>query len=254
MKHVYKVVLVIAILSISLTACVGQNLPTHATVAAASAVTAESAPAASARTIHVTGTGLVDTAPDIATINIGIHTENENASSAVSENNNKVQGLMDILKAAGVDSIDMQTSNFSIWQNQKYNYDGTTSGSTYMVDNTVYVTVRDLNSLGQTLDAAVQAGANNINSIQFDVADDSEFMSQARATAVKNANNIAQELAVASGVELGEIVSISYVSDSYPVAYYGARGMGGGGAEASVPISTGQISLQATVDITYTIK
>jgi len=254
MKHLYKVVFVLAILAISLTACVGQTAPTQQSVLAASlpATTAETTTVS--RTIHVSGNGLIDAAPDIATINIGIHTEYENASTAVSENNRMVQNLMETLKASGIEQIDMQTSNFSIWQNQKYNYDGTTAGSTYMVDNTVYVTVRDLNNLGKTLDSAVQAGANNINGIQFSVADDSAFMAQARALAVTNAQTIAQELAAAAGVELGEIESISYVSNTYPVAYYGARGMGGGGAESTVPITAGQVSLQATVDITYTIK
>lgn len=250
MKQQIKMLLVITILAISLTACATQALPAQMSVVASDG----SGSVTPSRTIHVSGNGLVDTAPDIATINIGIHTENENASTAVSENNSMVQGLMDTLKAAGIDPIDMQTSNFSIWQNQKYNYDGTTSGSTYMVDNTVYVTVRDLNTLGETLDAAVQAGANNINSIQFSVANDTELMTQARQLAVENAQNIAQELASASGVELGEIETITYFTNSYPVAYYGARGMGGGGGESAVPITTGQVSLQATVEITYRIK
>lgn len=255
MKHLSKLVLVLSILAIVLTACVGQELPVQQSVAAASSSTPPLSASTASRTIHISGIGVVDTAPDIATINIGIHTEHENASTAVSENNRMVQNLMETLNAAGIEQIDMQTSNFSIWQNQIYNYDGTTSESTYHVDNTVFVTVRDLDSLGETLDSAVQAGANNINSIQFSVSDDSELLAQARALAVSNAQSIAQELAAASGVELGEIESISYISNAYPIAYYGPYwGMGGGGGESAVPITTGQVSVQATVDITYTIR
>ena len=34
-----------------------------------------------------------------------------------------------------------------------------------MVDNTVYITVRELDGLGDLLDSAISAGANTINSM-----------------------------------------------------------------------------------------
>ncbi|HWS23685.1 MAG TPA: SIMPL domain-containing protein [Anaerolineales bacterium] len=247
MKQIFKVIPLLIVAAIALTACGTTVLPEQ--MAIGNVQTEQSA-----KTIRVSAGGSVNAAPDVAYIYIGIHTENENAATAVSENNTKVQKLMETLKTAGVAEVDMQTSNFSIWQNQQYNYDGSSSGSVYMVDNTVYVTVRNLDSLGDTLNSAVQAGANNINSIQFGLADNSTKTSEARSLAVVNATKIAQELAAASGVELGEIESISYYSNEYPVTFYGAGGMGGGGAESSVPITTGQISVQATVEITFRIK
>lgn len=254
MKTTFKIFASLIVLSLALTACGTQVMPQAEAVSAAPISAGSVAADPQTRTIQVTGAGLVNTVPDVAYINIGIHTEDENASTAVSENNRMVQNLMATLKAAGVQEIDMQTSNFSIWQNQKYDYSGVSTGSTYMVDNTVYVTVRDLDSLGDTLDSAVQAGANNINSIQFSVADDSALKTEARGLAVENAKKIAQELASAAGVELGEIISMSYYSTASPMIYYGARGMGGGGGESSVPITTGQISIDTSVDITFSIK
>lgn len=247
MKQFIKVAPILILIAITLSACGTSVLPEQM------AIGNLQAPETS-QTIRVSAGGSVNAAPDVAYIYIGIHTENENAATAVSENNTKVQKLMETLRSAGVAEVDMQTSNFSIWQSQQYSYDNTISGSVYMVDNTVYVTVRDLGSLGDTLNAAVQAGANNINSIQFGLADNSAKTSEARTLAVQNATKIAQELAMAAGVELGEIENISYYSNEYPITYYGAGGMGGGGAESSVPITTGQISVQATVEITFKIK
>ena len=213
-------------------------------------------PAPPVRTMNVSGSGQVYLAPDIAYINIGVHTEKPAAADAVAENKNQTQKVIDTLKGAGVDPKDISTTNFSIWSNTQYSPDGQPTGTTYVVDNTVSVTVRKLDSLGDLLDAAVTSGANNINSIQFDVADKTEALKEARAQAVKVAETQAQELADTAGVTLGDIQNISF-NDTLPVPYSNTFGKGGGGAvaeAAAVPIQPGQLTLTVTVSMTYEIK
>ncbi len=207
------------------------------------------------RTLTVSGSGKVSLKPDIATINVGVHSENIQAAQAVADNNASTKQLIDALKAAGVDANDIQTSNFSIWQNNSASPDGKTTLSNYAVDNTVLLTVRNLDQLGSLLDAAVKAGANNINSIQFDLADKTKAMSQARAEAVKTAKTQADELASAAGVQLGNIQSIQY-ADSTPFPMLSAKGLGGGGSVANmnVPITPGQMDITVSVTIAYEIK
>src|SRR5512146_1628283 len=92
------------------------------------------------RTLNVSGTGLVYLTPDIAYINIGVHTEMPTASEAVTANTTQTQQVVDALKAAGVDAKDIRTSNFSIWPNTQYDPQTNAKlGTTYVVDNTVYV-------------------------------------------------------------------------------------------------------------------
>jgi uncharacterized protein YggE len=206
--------------------------------------------------LTVAGAGQVVLKPDIAYINIGVHTEDPSAADAVAKNNADTQKLIDALKAQGVVADDLRTANFSIWTNTPYNTDGQPGEPVYVVDNTVYVTVRDLAGLGDLLDAAVRAGANNINSIQFDVADKSQAMSAARKSAVEAAEKQAKELAAAAGVSLGAIQTISYY-DSAPYPVFEGKDMGasGGGAmDVSVPINPGQMQLSVTVTISYEIK
>ena len=213
--------------------------------------------AAQPRTLNVSGNGTVYLTPDIAYITIGVHTEDPNLATGVSNNNTQAQGLVDALKNAGIAAKDIQTSNFSVYYNSSQSIDKTTgqpiTGGYYAVDNTVNVTVRDLSHLGSLLNTAVGAGANNINSITFDVADKTAAMEQARQKAMANANSLASELAKTAGVNLGEIQAISY-SDNSPQPYYG---MGGGGAaapNASVPIQPGQTQISVTVSVTYALK
>jgi uncharacterized protein len=210
----------------------------------------------SVRLLTISGTGQVMLKPDIAYIYVGVHTEKPSAAEAVAENNASTQKLIDALKAAGVDAKDIQTQNFSIYQNSQYGPDGKLTNTNYAVDNTVYLTVRKLDSLGDLLDTAVKAGANNVNSIQFDVADKTKALSQARAEAVKTAKAQAGELADAAGITLGDIQSIQYF-DVTPTPYFQGKGMGGGGAVAAdvtVPINPGQMQVSATVTIAYEIK
>jgi uncharacterized protein len=210
---------------------------------------------AATRNLTVTGAGQVSLKPDIAYIYIGIHTEDPSAADAVAKNNVDSQKLIEALKEQGVAADDLRTTNFSIWTNTPYNMDGQPGEPVYVVDNTVYVTVRDLAGLGDLLDVAVQAGANNISSIQFDVADKSQAMSEARKSAVEAARKQAEELAAAAGLSLGKIQTISYY-DSMPYPVFDGKGIGGGaeGAAMSVPINPGTMQLTATVTISYEIK
>jgi uncharacterized protein YggE len=208
------------------------------------------------RTLSVSGTGTANLTPDIAYVNIGVHTEKSTASEAVAENNTQTQKVINSLTDFGIDPKDIRTINFSIYPMDKYDplTNQPTGEKTYAVDNTVYVTVRDLDTLGDLLDTVVQAGANTVSSVQFDVADKDKALAPARDAAVKDANAKAQELASSAGVQLGELITVSYQdSPVYPV--YDARGAGGAAVQAAaVPIQPGQLTFTVTVNETYGIK
>ena len=152
----YFIIVTLMLMGLVLSAC------------AADTASAQSAPNAQVRTLVVAGQGKSYLTPDIATINIGVHTEGTEVAEAVSRNTAQATKVADALKAAGIDPKDVQTSNFNIYPQQQFGPNGETVSSKYVVDNTVYVTVRDLNQLGALLDAAIKAGANQINGIQFD--------------------------------------------------------------------------------------
>ena len=234
-------IVAVLVLSVLLSACGG---PTTINQAAQPPV----------RSVSVSGLGEVSLSPDVAFIYLGVHTEDASASTAVAANNVQTQEVIEALQNFGIDTKDIRTTNFSIWPSQNYSPEGLPLDIRYVVDNTVYVTVRDLDNLGELLDVVISAGVNTVNSIQFDVADKKEALREARADAVKNAQAQARELADAAGVELGEIQSISYY-DSVPYPMFDGKGGGGGGAaEAAVPIQPGQLTLSVTVSITYAIK
>jgi len=206
------------------------------------------------RTLNVTGTGEVYLTPDVAYVSIGVRSEGKDAAKAVAENNAKSDAVVKALTDAGVDAKDIQTNNFNIYPQQQYDDQGNVTDTTYIVENTVRVVVRDLETIGDLLNAAVEAGANSIYGVQFDVADDEQARSEARQAAVEDAQKQAEELAEAAGVGLGRVQSISTYGGQPIPLYEGKGGAGPVMAEAQVPISPGQLMLTVEVNVVYEIR
>lgn len=225
----------------------------------AETVIAQAAETAPLRTVSVTGNGQVFLVPDVAYVYIGVHSQSENVTEALSQNTEQGKAVSDALKKLGVEAKDIQTTSFNIYPQQQYEPNsGKVTSTIYMIDNTVYVTVRDLEKLGELLDAVVRSGANSINGINFDVVDKETAMSEARGLAISNARKQAEELAKASGVTLGDVQMITTSSAGTAFtpkeSYYGMGGGGGMAASAPVPVSQGQLVLTVDVALMYLIK
>lgn len=204
------------------------------------------------RTLTVNGTGVVDVTPDLARIAIGVQTEGPEAAAAVSENSAQAQAIIAALADFGIAEEDIRTSSFNVFPRQERDSEGNLTGITYVVQNTVQVTVRELDQFGEVLDAAVQAGANNISDIQFDVADRSALNAKALAAAVEDARARAEILADAAGVELVQVLSLDSFGSS-PV--FAAQRVSLEFAEAAdIPIAPGQIQITVDVNVRYEIQ
>jgi uncharacterized protein len=222
-------------------------------LAACQAAPAAANPYYPTRQLMAAGQGKVYLTPDIAYISLGVHSQSENVSDSLKENNAKAQSIAEALKAQGIDPKDIQTSSFNITPQQQFGPQGESTGQVlYMVDNIVNVTVRDLTKLGSLLDVVVTSGANSVNNIQFDVQNKEEAAVQARKIAIDNAKKQAVDIAKEAGIELGQIASVNVSSGPVPVPMF--EGKGGAAVNASVPISAGQMVITVDANITYDIK
>lgn len=202
--------------------------------------------------INVTGTGKVYIVPDIANVYVGVRSEEEEVAAALSSNNEKAKSIAEALAKAGVAKEDIQTTAFNVYPMQNYNPDGTPGITKYVVENTVYVKVRDLNKLGTILDEVVRAGANTINGISFDVTDRAKAEAEARKAAVEDAQARAKELADLAGVKLGKLLNIGiYNSGGVQPIYEKGGGMAMTGSD--VPVAAGQMLIQVDANASYEI-
>lgn len=205
------------------------------------------------RTLSSSGTGEVYLVPDVAYVYVGVRAEADEVSTALSDNNVQANAVAQAVKDMGVEAKDIQTTSFNVYPMQDYAPDGTISRKYYVVENTVYITVRDLNKLGNLLDSVVTSGANTINGITFDVQDKEAAIAQARDLAIQNAIAEAEAIAQTSGVKLGELQYVSVYTNNNPTTVYDAKG-GTMASSSSVPVSAGQMVITANASMTYEIK
>ncbi len=222
---------------------------------AAPIVSAQSPANPPSRTISVTGSGQAYGAPDIAVAQIGVQSRNPDPAAALSDANAKMTAILAALKELGVADKDIQTSNFSVSAQQEVDpQTGQAKGTiTYVVDNTVSITMRDLTKVGQMLGNVVAAGANNIYGVSYTVADESKLQAEARDMAMADAKARADQLAKAAGVTLDQPMTISEES-SGPQPFMAASLAKGAVAAPSVPVASGQIQVNIQVNVTYLLK
>jgi uncharacterized protein YggE len=213
-------------------------------------ITVTSAP--TIRTITAAGNGKVYLVPDVAYIYVGVRVDADEVSDALNKNSAQAQAVADAVKAFGVDAKDIQTASFNVYPMSDYGMDGQISRKYFVVENTVYITVRDLSKLGSLLDAVVRSGANTINSISFDVIDKDAAMAEARDMAIAKAKAEAEAIAKASGVTLGALQTVNVYANNGGISIYDAKG-GAGAMSSQVPVSAGQIVITADANVTYEI-
>jgi uncharacterized protein YggE len=167
------------------------------------------------------------------------------------ESSNKMTAVIAKLKELGVVDADIQTSNFNISPQRNVGPNGSGEITGYQVTNSVMVTIRDLSTVGDILDQAIQAGANDISGVSFGFSDPAKLQLQALDQAVADAQAQADALAKSSGVQRGEVLSISEVVSPNPVPVMGFAAQA---ERAAVPIQPGSSEVHAQVQIVYAIR
>jgi hypothetical protein len=207
------------------------------------------------RTVSVSGSGTVSAPPDEVVLRLGVETMAETASEALSQNSEQMEAVIAALTEAGEPQENVQTQTVQL--RPRYETPQRETGPAeerelvgYVASNIVEARTSDLEAVGRLLDEAVQAGANRVEGIRFEVSDPGELLDQAREAAWQDAENKAQQLATLAGVELGEVLSINE-STTAP------RPVGLGGAverEAAVPIEPGTEDIQVDLQVTWSLR
>ena len=201
--------------------------------------------------LRVEGEGKVTTAPDMATIVLGVETRSASAAEAVSENAILMNQTIKALLEAGINESQMQTSRFSLTtmpQDEPLSSYAKQEPPVFLATNQVTVRLEDTEDVGGVLDAAVSAGSNSIQEVKFDLKDPTPQNDEAMTLAIKDAQRKAQVAASAAGLELGRIMEMTvgygYVVEASRSYSY---------AMAATPIQPGEMEVSASVNLVYEI-
>jgi len=199
-------------------------------------------------TISISGQGKVYTKPDIAEMNLFVVTQGVSVSDVQDENTDKMNDVVSFLKDFGIEDKNIKTIAYRIYP--RYNYEDRKIPEIvgYEITQTLEIKVKEMDSIGDILDQAVDHGINQVSSLRFSVEDDEEFKMQAKALAIADAKEKAEELAKELGVKLIKISGYSEGA-SYDYRVYSEAGIGGGSPE----IPTGENEISANIVLIYEI-
>lgn len=206
-------------------------------------------------TLSISAEGSVNKAPDIAFLNAGVQSQGETAQAAMSANSEAMNGVFAALEAAKVDDRDMQTSNFSV--QPQYDYSARRDGQPprltgYQASNQLTVKVRDLDTLGEVMDAMVGAGGNTFSGLTFALNDDRAAKNEAREIAMNEAIARAELYAASSGYEVARVVTISESGGFAPRPM--ARMAEARSMDQSTPIASGEVGYAVTVNVVFELR
>ncbi|MBW2969813.1 SIMPL domain-containing protein [Candidatus Woesearchaeota archaeon] len=208
--------------------------------------------------ISVQGSSEFDVAPDLAKIRFRILTQSATAQDAQLRNREIGANVASALKQAGVRDNEIETTDYRIEKIQEWDPKlERMVDKGYRATNAFVVTTKDLQKVGSLLDVGVQAGANNVDSINFELSDDKqkEAKTEALRKATKSAREKADALADGAGVRIGKVLSLSESSYfAMPSARYDVMAMKaemGGAPETE--ISPQSVRVSAQVSVSYEI-
>lgn len=202
--------------------------------------------------VVVQGEGAVLVKPDIAYINLGLQTKDKDSKVAQEANKTTMLAIYAALEKAGVKKDDIATTNFSIYQvhDDSVPYDSNNRVMLFQVSNSIKITTQNLERVGELLDIAVAAGANQVNGIDFSVKDNKKYYQQALKLAMASAKDKAGTIMSTFGKTATAPVKVTELSnnaspmreESYKLAN---SDMG------ATPVQAGDLTVTATVQVEY---
>lgn len=205
--------------------------------------------------VLVTGNSIVQAQPDTAILNISVVTQARAALDAQQQNANKSDAVVRALKSAVGAGAEIKTSGYSLQPQRVYKENQPPSIVGYEARNSVTVTLADLTKVGAVIDAASQAGANDVAGISFTLRKDRPARDQALADATREAVSKAQVIATALGGRVVRIVEVQEEGFERPrPVYLDSVQTMRAQAAAPTPIEVGTLDITSRVQMVAEVE
>ncbi len=211
-------------------------------------------PASTASSIRVTGDARVTARPDRVQIDIGVTTHAVHSEDAAAENARQVDAVLAAVRKVAGSTAVLKTISYSLNPTYQYHPNGgepTLTG--YNAVNVVQVTLDELARIGPVIDSATQAGANQVQGVQFTLRDTESVRAEALREAARKASAEARVLAEALGLKVVRVLSVEESSPRVvPVRAYMGAARNAAGAAQPTPVESG--TLDVTADVVLTVE
>ncbi|MFO7894883.1 MAG: SIMPL domain-containing protein [Longimicrobiales bacterium] len=203
------------------------------------------------RTLQVSAEASVMRSPDRATIHLAVETTAGTAQEATRGNARAMTRVADALEGLGIPSSSIRTESIALSPRyQRQNVEEPTIVG-YHAANRISVRVDDVDRVGPVVDAAIDAGANRVTGLQFQIADPEAAYHEALEEAVAKARREAEVLARAMDETLGPAIRVSTAGAGAPTTRGATPELMMRADAASTPVQAGELEVHASVQITY---
>ena len=216
-------------------------------------------------TLSVRGEATVKAQADQVEIRIGVQTSAKTAKNALQENSRLMNEVRKQLAREGLEQIEFKTGSFSIhpqWSQRprQASQDWKAMIVGYVASNHLEVETSKLEKIGEWINAATEAGANNIGQLRFSLQDPDSFRNQAIKLATQKARGYAMAAAEAADVRLVSISAVQVDGASVQPVLRQRSGMMemaklqmSDGAMAP-QVTAGEIEVRANVSLSYKVE
>jgi len=202
--------------------------------------------------IRVSGEAKVTAKPDRVQIDVGVATHAATSQDAAAQNARAVEAVIGAVRKAAGPGAMLKTVSYTLNPNYQYHSKGgepTLEG--YNAANVVQVTLDELVKIGPAIDAATQAGANQVQGIQFTLRDQDSVRAQALREAALRARADAEVLAAALGLKVVRVLTVEENSPHVvPVRMFKREAMAA--SAAATPVEAG--TLDVTAEVTLSVE
>src|SRR3989344_2788786 len=169
-------------------------------------------------TFNVTGEGKVNVSPDVAIVSAGISAEGTSVKIVQDQINSVINKVSDAVKNLGVDSKDIQTTNYNI--NPKYDF---------------------------------TSGTQRVNGFTFEVSDKEKAENEAREMAVADAKKKAQQAAKVAGFSLGRLINYQENLGEPPIVFQ-RGGAELAAQDSKTQVEPGSSEITVSVTLSYEVR
>jgi uncharacterized protein len=176
------------------------------------------APSSKNPTVAIGAAGTEEAAPDKASITAGLQTTEPTSEAAMQKNNRDFTKILNVIRKYGIPANELQTEGATVQQNFRYTDKGEEEDG-YLANNSIKITMRDMEKLGNLIADLADAGANNISGPYFALEDTEPLMDKAREKAFDNAQRRALAYARKAGFKGVKLLTINEGAGNMDYAY-----------------------------------
>jgi len=204
--------------------------------------------------ISVSGEGKVKAVPDQAFISVTVETKGNNATSVKKQNDETIEKVIQFIKKIKLPKEDVQTKRISL--NPQYDYEK--KKHNYNATQTLEILLKDLAQYDVLMEGLVDAGINRINTVEFKTSQLTQYQSEARKLAMKEAKQKAEDYVSVLAQKIGKALTISDNSQAYyPQPMYERKMMVSAMSDGAVQRETlaiGEITIVANVSVSFVLE